>query len=160
MTHFTGLQLTLTSNIQTLIAQTPTSLPLKISIHNPTMAPVTVLRWNTPFDPRASLLDLFEVRDTTTGHILAADTIKISRKLPVSVNDLVEINAGKTMTCDATLTGLYFQSGHEYSVRARGIWMAVWLKSLVDVTASQLKGLSEAESGEFESNVVAVVEVK
>ena len=75
------------------------------------------------------------------------------------MNDLVEINAGETMTCDASLTGLHFQRGHEYSVRARGIWMAVWLKGLLDVTASQLKDHSGSESGEFESNV-AVVEIK
>ncbi|KAJ5560563.1 hypothetical protein N7513_002962 [Penicillium frequentans] len=159
MSYTTGLQLTLSTNHQTLNAQTPISLPLQISIHNPTITPITILRWKTPFDPLASLLDLFEVRDTTTGHTLAADTIKISRKLPASVNDLVEINAGETMTCDATLTGLYFQTGHEYSVRARGIWMALWLKGLLDVTASQLKDLSGSESGGFESNV-AVVDIK
>ncbi|KAJ5889250.1 hypothetical protein N7504_010060 [Penicillium tannophilum] len=159
MSYITGLQLTLSTNFQTLNRKIPTSLPLQISIHNPTITPITILRWNTPFDPLASLLNLFEVRDTTTGHTLAADTIKISRKLPASVNDLVEINAGETMTCDATLTGLYLQAGHEYSVRARGIWMAVWLKGLVDVTASQLRSLSGAESGEFESNV-AVAEIQ
>ncbi|KAJ5557373.1 hypothetical protein N7494_001288 [Penicillium frequentans] len=159
MSYVTGLQLALSTNYQTLDAQTPISLPLQISIHNSTITPITILRWNTPFDPLASLLDLFEVRDTTTGHTLAADAIKISRRLPASMNDLVEINVGKTMTCDATLSGLYFQTGHEYSVRARGIWMAVWLKGLLDVTASQLKELSGSESGGFRSNV-AVVEIK
>ncbi|KAJ5657287.1 uncharacterized protein N7484_000936 [Penicillium longicatenatum] len=159
MNHISSLELTLPTILQNLNTQNPTSLPLQISIHNLTNTPITVLRWNTPFDPRASLLDLFEVRDTTTGRTLAADTIKISRKLPASVDDLVEIRAGETMTCDATITGLYFETGHEYSVRARGIWMAIWPRQLEDVTASQMQSLFGAESGGFESNV-AVVEVK
>jgi len=159
MNQITDLQLNLSATLQTLHIQTPTSLSLQTSIHNPTTTPITVLRWNTPFDPRASLLNLFEVRDIITGHALAADTIKISRKLPTSVDDLVEINDGETVTCDATLTGLHFQTGHEYSVRTRGVWMAIWLKRLVDVTASQFTGLIGAESGGFESNV-AVVKVK
>lgn len=159
MNHIIDPQLTLSTTLQPLNIQASTSLALQISIHNLTNTPITVLRWNTPLDPRASLLDVFEVCDTTAGHALTADTIKMSRKLPASVDDLVEIDAGETMKCDATLTGLYFQTGHEYSVRARGIWMAIWLQPLVDVTASQLKGLFGAESGRFESNV-AVVEVK
>lgn len=150
-----------TSNLQVSLA-TPTLsfttdppiLQITASVHNTAEIPVTILKWNTPLDPRAGILGIFEFRDTESGEILSTDTIKISRKLPVSADDLIEINALESVEAHHTLTGLEVHKGRGYSVRARGIWHAVWANPVVDVTASQRQNLTGADSGEFLSEFV------
>lgn len=151
-----GLQVTLASQITTLQASSPLAVPITISIHNPAEAPVTLLRWNTPLDSQAGVLGVFEVCDTENGQAIPIDTIKVSRKLPATSEDLVEILAGQTVDRTVKLPEIKFEEGHEYSIRAQGIWHAVWEMPLADVTASQLADLTGATRGEFQSNVALV----
>lgn len=153
------LQVTLAAQLPTIYQAQPLSIPIPVSIHNPAHFPVTVLKWNTPFDPRAGVLGVFKIVDTITGKTLPVDTIKISRKLPASTDDLIEIPADQTIDTVANLPQLHLEVGHEYSVHAQGIWHAVWGSRLADVTASQLEQLAGARRGEFRSNV-AVVKVE
>lgn len=150
------LQVTVASQVSATQAQTPLAVPVKVSIKNPSGSPVTVLKWGTPLDTRAGVLGVFEVCDTTSGKTLPVDTIKISRKLPASPEDLVEIPADETVDHTVYLPGMDLQEGHEYSVRAEGIWHAIWEKPLVDVTGTQLKDLTGAIRGEFRSNIAVM----
>lgn len=153
MGTISNLQVTLTTPTLSFTTDPPT-LQITGSVHNAASFPVTLLRWNTPLDPSAGILGIFEFRDTESGEILSTDAIKISRKLPISTDDLIEINASQSVEAHHTLTGLEVHKGRGYSVRARGIWHAVWANPVVDVTASQRKNLAGADSGEFQSEFI------
>ncbi|KAJ5102434.1 hypothetical protein NUU61_004656 [Penicillium alfredii] len=150
-----GLQVSLAS-LSIMQTSQPLAVPVQVSIHNAAPSPVTVLRWGTPLDPRAGVLGVFGVCDTTNGQDLPMDTIKISRKLPASVEDLVEIPAQHTLNIVVNLPPLPLEPGHEYSVRAQGTWHAVWESPLADVNASQRQELGGAKRGAFQSNSVLV----
>lgn len=107
-------------------------------------------------DNRAGLLGIFEVCDTSTGQTLPLDAIKISRKLPPSPEDLIEISPEGTLERIVDLPKQRFRKGHEYSIRAQGLWHAIWEEPMVNVTASQLQDLTGAARGEFSSEVAIV----
>lgn len=147
-----GLHVTLASQVPTSVAQTPLDIPVQVSIYNPAEYPVTILKWGTPMDVHAGVLGIFTVRDTGTGKTLRLAKVNISRKLPASHEDLIEISAGQTLEKTIKLTGLPLEKSHEYFICAEGIWHAVWEKPLADVTAVHLEDLAEAKRGEFVSN--------
>ncbi|OQE27697.1 hypothetical protein PENSTE_c004G02265 [Penicillium steckii] len=151
-----GLQVTLASNAINLQASTSLPVPITISVRNPAQAPVTLLTWNTPLDSRAGVLGVFEVCDTGNGQAIAIDTIKVSRKLPATSEDLVEIPGGQTVSRTVNIPAFPLEEGHEYTIRAQGIWHAIWEMPLTDVTTSQLTDLTGATRGEFQSNLATV----
>ncbi|KAJ6024821.1 hypothetical protein N7540_005618 [Penicillium herquei] len=147
-----GLKVSLETPILfTLEPQSPIIFPLKVYIQNENQYPVTIVKWNTPLDPIAGSLGIFHICDTSSGETLAADIIKISRKLPASQNDFVQIDGGQIIQCQHDLTGLNFQKDHEYSFRAQGTWHAVLECPLADITASQIQTLTGHKRGEFQS---------
>lgn len=146
------LHVTLASQVPTTVAQASLDIPVQVSVYKPAEHPVTILKWGTPMDPHAGVLGIFAVCDTETGKTLRLAKVNISRKLPASHEDLIEISAGQTMDKTISLAGLPLEKGHEYSIRAKGIWHAVWEKPLADVTAVHLEHLAEARRGEFGSN--------
>ncbi|KAJ5584789.1 uncharacterized protein N7459_004589 [Penicillium hispanicum] len=150
------LQVSLTSSPSTMQAQSPSTFPVTVTVHNPASSPVTVLKWGTPLDNRAGLMGIFEVCDTSTGHTLTLDTIKISRKLPPSREDLIEISPKGTLERTVDLPRQRFRKGHEYSIRAQGLWHAIWKEPVANVTASQLQDLTGAARGGFSSEVAIV----
>jgi hypothetical protein len=143
------------SNLQVILspvppsATQPISLPINIAIHNPATTPVTFLNWGTPFDPKANILGVFQINDTTTDHPITLDTIKFSRQLPPSRDDLVEIPAESSMERTITIPHVPLEEGHEYAVQAKGIWHGIWQCPRDQVTDSQLQQLDKR--GEFES---------
>lgn len=147
-----ALQVTLTSQLPTLQAHSSSTVPIKVSVHNTGSDPVTFLKWGTPFDGHAAVSGIFEVCDTADGTVLPLDILKMSRKLPASADDLIEIAGGQQLDNIVELPGLDLQEGRGYSIVAKGIWHALWKGPLVDVTASQLKDFSGADRGEFRSN--------
>ncbi|KAJ5900433.1 uncharacterized protein N7473_004503 [Penicillium subrubescens] len=151
-----GLQVTLACQLPTLQAQSSFTLPVKVSVQNLGSDPVTFLRWGTPFDAHAAVSGVFEVRDTADGTVLPLDVLKISRKLPASAGDLIEVAGGQTIDKIVELPGVNLQEGHGYSIITQGIWHAIWKAPRVDVTASQLSDFSGASRGEFQSNVALV----
>ncbi|RHZ43082.1 L-threonylcarbamoyladenylate synthase [Aspergillus thermomutatus] len=128
----------------------PISLPINIAIHNPANTPVTFLNWGTPFDPRATLLGVFQINDTSTNDPVPLDTIKFTRQLPPSRDDLVEIPAESSTERTVTIPRVPLEQGHEYAVQAKGIWHGIWECTRDEVTDAQLERLGEAR-GEFES---------
>ena len=146
-----SLQVTLAFKIPIMEAQT-LALPITVSVQNTADVPVTVLRWNTPLDPQAGVLGVFEVSDTTDQRTLDIPIIMVSRKLPASEEDLVEIRAHETVDVAVNLPVSGLEKGHQYSVRAQGTWHAVWPTELSNVTPSQLENNEGAKGGEFRSN--------
>lgn len=137
---------------------TPTTVQVKVSVHNLAEIPLTLLRWGTPLEPAAGVLGVFEVRSLDSndgndeGPILHMDTIKVSRKLPPTVDELVEVPAGGAVEAVATLPPLQLPAGREYAVVARGRWQAVWEGRIGDVTPEKLEGFTDAKAGEFVSD--------
>lgn len=156
MDHALSLQVTLASDVSNLQASSSLPVPITISIHNHAEAPVTLLTWNSPLDFQAGVLGVFEVCDTGNGQAIPIDTIKVSRKLPATPADLVEIPAGQAIDRTVKLPAFECEEGHEYSIRAQGIWHAVWEMPLTDVTEYHLADLTGATRGEFQSNFARV----
>ncbi|KAJ6104762.1 hypothetical protein N7523_011082 [Penicillium sp. IBT 18751x] len=156
MQSLSSLQINLASQSLATEALSPPVVPITVSIYNPAESPITVLKWGSPIDARAGVLGVFDVCDTGSGEPIPLDIIKISRKLPPSLEDLVEISGGQTMHFTVNLPGAQFHKGHEYSVSAAGTWHAVWEQPRSDVTASQLTDLGSANRGEFHSNTAYV----
>jgi hypothetical protein len=147
-----SLQVTLTSQVPIIGAQQPPAIHITASVHNAADFPVTFLRWATPLDPQAGVLGIFEVRDIATHRTMPVPIIKISRKLPASRDDLVEILPRQTLQTTINLPTMTLDKGNEYSIRARGVWHAVWPSESVNVTTSQLEDIKGATRGEFLSN--------
>ncbi|GIK07703.1 hypothetical protein Aspvir_003370 [Aspergillus viridinutans] len=150
----TNLQVTL-SPVPPSPAQ-PISLAINFAIHNPANTPVTFLNWGTPFDPRANLLGVFQINDTSNNNPITLDTIKINRRLPPSRDDLVEIPAESSKEQTVTIPQVPLEEGHKYAVQAKGIWHGIWhgiwACTRDEVTDSQLESLGEGEArGKFES---------
>lgn len=152
METISSLQVTLATHTPTLEAQEVFGLPIKVSVHNAADSPVTILKWGTPLDPQAAVLGVFEVCDTTNERKVTLPTIMVSRKLPASEEDLVEIQAHQTLDLTVNLPIPSLEKGHEYAVRAQGTWHAVWPTELSNVTPSQLKHNEGANQGDFRSN--------
>lgn len=150
-----GLQITLASQVPATVGQSLFTIPVEVSIYNPAEHPVTFLKWGTPMDTRAEVLGVFNVCDTGTGVALPMNTIKISRKLPASHQDLIEISPGQNLEKTVYLSGLQLEKDHEYSVHAQGVWHAIWDKPVTDVSASDLEDFAEAKRGDFQSNCVS-----
>ncbi|CEJ57941.1 hypothetical protein PMG11_06616 [Penicillium brasilianum] len=151
-----GLQVTLASQLPILQEQSSFTVPVKVSIYNTGSDPVTFLKWGTPFDANAAVSGVFEVCDTADGTVLPLDVLKMSRKLPASAEDLIEVAGGQVLDNMVELPGIHFQEGHDYSIVTKGIWHALWKEPLAGVTESQLADLSGADRGEFQSNVALV----
>ncbi|KAJ5788791.1 uncharacterized protein N7518_005802 [Penicillium psychrosexuale] len=151
-----SLQVTVALQAPISEAQESFALPIKVSVHNAADTPVTILRWGSPLDPQAGVLGVFQICDTTAQRKLPIPTIMVSRKLPASEDDLVEIQARHSLDVTVNLPILGLEKGHEYSVRAQGTWHAVWSTELSNVTTSQLRDNEGANRGDFLSNESSV----
>ncbi|KAE8154487.1 hypothetical protein BDV25DRAFT_135921 [Aspergillus avenaceus] len=150
-----ALQVLLASQLSSIErSSSGTSISVNASIHNASNQPVTILKWNTPLDPKAAILGVFEVQDQTDGQAVPLDTIKFSRKLPPSADDLLEISPRSSVNTVVKLPPMALPSSHEFSVRAHGRWHAVWETPVSSVSDAKLEQLSDAKRGDFESNVV------
>lgn len=139
------------------LSSSPTpDLSISATVHNPSSTPLTVLRWNTPLDPRAGVLGVFEIHDELENQTVPIDTIKFNRKLPPSEEDLVEIAPESSVQVDVQLPPLKLQAGREYTVKARGRWHGAWEGGKGDVKVDGLHSLDKVERGEFSSNVERV----
>ncbi|KAB8075084.1 hypothetical protein BDV29DRAFT_190435 [Aspergillus leporis] len=137
-----------------VLAFSQPAIPINVSIHNAAATPVTIVNWDTPLDPNAAVLGVFEVRDTTTNDVVPLGTIKISRLLPPSSDEIVEIPAGQSVETVVNLRSGGLVGGKEYTVQAKGIWHAVWPKARNEVSQAKLEHLEDAARGEFMSNKI------
>lgn len=152
-----GLQVILAPQSITLPpSPQPSTVSVGVTLLNPANTTVSLLKWGTPFDPLAKVLGVFAVTDAGNGETIPIDTIQVSRKLPASPDDLLQIPANTSLDTVVQLAPLPLVAGHEYSISAQGIWHAVWETPAEGVTPMQLEDLSEAKRGEFSSNSIVV----
>lgn len=133
-----------------------TSCQLKATVHNTADHVVTLLNWGTPLDPRANILGVFEVRDTTTDTPVEMVEVMFSRKLPPSSDELVEIAGHDSVTANVILDRAKPPAGKKYSIRAKGWLQTVWDMPKEDAISNHIKELSGGSSGEFVSNTIEV----
>ncbi|KAK2762089.1 hypothetical protein FQN54_001096 [Arachnomyces sp. PD_36] len=138
---------------------TPQPLPLHITIENTADHPITVLKWNSPLDPKAGLLGVFHLTSSSTGEELTLDTLKFNRKLPPSEEDMVEIPAGEKVEADVEVPRVKVGGESDgFKVRAEGKWHGMWRGGVEEVMREKMaegrEGLGDA--GTFKSNEVEV----
>ncbi|KKK20435.1 hypothetical protein P175DRAFT_0532640 [Aspergillus ochraceoroseus IBT 24754] len=145
-------------NLPTLSAafSSPIAVPVRVSVRNTGKTCLTVLRWGSPLDPHANILGLFEIRHAESGEPVTLDTIKLSRKLPPSAKELVEIPPSSSVVVEVTLPRVPLVEGHRYTIQAKGRWHAIWAQRLSAVTPQHLENLSTAKRGEFSSPAVPI----
>lgn len=146
------LHVALTSHRPFTVAPFPSSISVEVSINNTSNHLVTFLKWATPFDALAGPLGVFTVYDPETGEPVPMNIVKISRKLPASRNDLIEIPAGQIVKKTVHIPEVVLEPDREYLLRAEGAWLAIWENGLADVDESRLVDLGDSKSGEFRSD--------
>ncbi|KAL4978858.1 hypothetical protein BDW66DRAFT_148713 [Aspergillus desertorum] len=134
----------------------PIPLTIQLSVHNKGESPVTVLRWGSPLDERASVLGLFEIRDAESEEVVALNTVKFARQLPPPTEDFVEIAPGGEVDAEVKIPLVPLEQGKKYTVKAKGCWQAVWQQPLGDVPQENLDKLSGSFRGEYSSKEVPV----
>ncbi|KAB8231314.1 uncharacterized protein BDW43DRAFT_282768 [Aspergillus alliaceus] len=150
------LQVTISPPMISAVSEPPT-VPVQVAVHNPADTTVTVLNWGTPLDPSANVFSIFDIRDTTENQPVTLPIVKISRRMPPSADDLVEIPARSSVEREVTLPLVPLAMGHEYTIQAKGNWHSVWETPRQEVTALHLERLGDARRGEFSSNVVPIL---
>ena len=122
---------------------------------------LTLLSWETPFDPDAFESGVFQVTERgSTARILNAGS-KMKHNLPAKREAYIELEPRHAVTKDVTLEGpgIFLEKGKEYNVQAKGLWKMVWHANVADVGERELKlsaGTTGFMSWEYESDVVTV----
>jgi hypothetical protein len=157
--HVTKSQLTLELEESDPVTSPPTIIATVTNLHDSTT--VTLLTWDTPFDEKALLLGLFEIRDVEHGHTIPSPGLKLNRKLPPPKEAFLEIAPRHAIAKEIVLegAGVQLEKGSKYEVRAKGKWKAVWQASVADIGYGNLQkmgGGTGVVSFGFDSNTVSV----
>ncbi|KAL7273362.1 hypothetical protein RUND412_003782 [Rhizina undulata] len=152
------LQISLTTP---LLASAP--FPLTVSITNPNPHSLTLLKWNTPLDSLAPRLGLFHAiqtypdNDPDAGKEVPGLKLMVSRRLPPSQEDLVEILPGEVVQISHAVKQheLKLEDGKAYKLWLEGWWGCVWPKGKTEVSDEMLADMV-GEFGEFRSEEVEV----
>ena len=94
--------------------------------------------------------------DTENGEITQGRTVNFARMLPPTAESLVEVSSDGSIENSVQMQGLDLVPGRTYEVEAKGRWKGVWDLLLSDVTGDMLEHMSEAVTGDFVSNRIAV----
>ncbi|KAF1981614.1 hypothetical protein K402DRAFT_398372 [Aulographum hederae CBS 113979] len=154
---------TTVSYLQVEIKQTlhsPPTITATITNDHPTDT-LTILRWDTPLDPQALALGIFQVTDTATGQPVHSVNLMINRLLPASEDDLIELAPGSEQTAEFILKPPYIdlQAGRHYKIRVKGEWKAIWGIKKDDIAQKALEelgGHEDAITGSYESDSIAL----
>jgi hypothetical protein len=122
---------------------------------------VSLLIWDSPFDGNAVALGAFDINDTASGTPVATIGTTMSRLLPPTADDFIEILPLHAVAKDISLQppDVSLESGKTYSIKARGRWKAVWHARLSDFDPAYLQKLGGATGlidWNYESNIVEV----
>ena len=129
---------------------------LHVVVHNATQHPVTVLSWDSPLDPRASILGVFQVREAESSRLIEGDVVEFARKLPPNRESYVEIAANQQTETWIKLPNLELQSGNEYAIDTRGQWKAFWAKGFNEIPDRDLQDLTGGISEGFSSSIARI----
>jgi hypothetical protein len=139
------------------ISKDPPSLLVTLKNSSPGST-FTLLKWNTPLDPQASNLGVFQLVDAETGEEVKQDIIKIGRKMPPSREDLQEISPGTEHAIEIVLDKPWMpqKKPATYKVTARGAFHGVWEKPAGEISAEELDAYSASP---FSNRAFATEEV-
>lgn len=146
------------SRLVVKISEQSSPSELKVSIHNndPSQT-ITLLSWDTPFDPQAINSGVLRLEHAVTGEEVASPGMKLNRKLPPPRDDLVEIGVGSTVTKNIVLNSPWIPTdGQSYRAHFQGRWKALWPKPAAEVTDEELASIvGDARlQGDFHSDKV------
>lgn len=147
------------SDLSLTLNRTESEIPsVKVTVtnyHHSTK--VSLLMWESPFDPQAVATGIFRVVDKTTGEEVPSIGLKMSRLLSPKTDDFVELLPRHAVTKDVPLEepDIALLEGHSYEIQVRSSWKAVWHADVKDVGETQLKrigGPTGLLNWEYESN--------
>jgi hypothetical protein len=155
--HPTKLSLQLTLAVKEPSTFPPTLLVTATNLHDSTS--MTLLKWDTPFDDKALLLGIFDIKNVKSGEMLPNLNMKLNRITPPPRDAFIEIEPRNAITKEIVLSepGAKLEKDAEYDIQAKGKWKAVWHASVKDIGDENLKkmgGGTGVMTWDFESNVV------
>ncbi|KAL8740008.1 MAG: hypothetical protein Q9190_007244 [Brigantiaea leucoxantha] len=124
-------------------------ITLHVVLQNRASHPITVLTWDSPLDPRAGVLGIFQARDAQYDTVVRGDVIKFARQLPPNRDSFVEVGSHQQTETWVKLPVMQLKSGRGYLVEARGKWKAVWNRKLDEIEKSSLDSMTGASTGSF-----------
>ena len=149
------LQVSISAVASSLQGDTP--LKVDVTVRNNAEHPVTVLAWDSPLDPQAGLLGIFEAVNVNTKSTLQLPTARFARQLPPPPESFVEIGSHEDYKSTTVLPTIgLISTGAEYRLEAKGSWRAVWSGTKDAIDEKTLNAMVNANSGEFISNEVTV----
>lgn len=125
-------------------------------------APLTILKWDTPFDENPLVLGVLTISDGATGEEVGLTRIMRNRQLPPTKAALMELRPRATVENEVSLIApaVKLEKSKKYKIQVRGSWKAAWPCKLADVTSTDLEKMSDSEralTGNFESNEINLV---
>ena len=132
------------------------TLDIQVHVENTSSSTVTMLTWDSPLDPQAGVLGLFQLRDTQDGSVQQGKVLMVNRLMPPSQDSLVEIPARGIVEKTARLKMLSLQSMRSYEVTAKGEWKGVWNQPRAAIDSQTLEKFEGASMGDFVSNKIMV----
>lgn len=145
-----GLSWVLQTRIRPVASSLKPGVPFAVDVivRNSLDHPVTVLTWDSPLDPKAGLLGIFQARDVEEENLIQGDFLRLRRKMPPSKESFLEIGGKKQVRARVTLPGLQLSVRTEYAIECKGRWQAVWCRPMAEIDESLLESLTEAHLGE------------
>ncbi|KAF2173394.1 hypothetical protein M409DRAFT_15677 [Zasmidium cellare ATCC 36951] len=139
----------------------PSSVVVTIENKNPGNT-LTLLKWDSPFDPTALNSGVFKIHDAATGKEIASPRIRVSRMLPPSHEDLVELLPRSSVSAGVELKLPWIPADErKVQVQVEGQWRAVWPRSKAQVHDEELHAMSgdDVLKGRFQSQQVLQLEL-
>ncbi|KAK4497751.1 hypothetical protein PRZ48_010404 [Zasmidium cellare] len=123
---------------------TKNSSSVEVTIEN--MNPeytLTFLKWDSPLDKSSLNSGVFTIHDVANGDEIPSPGIKVSRILPPSREDLVEVRPSSSVSAKVELKAPWIPAdGREVKVEVQGQWRAVWPRSKAQVQDEELRATS------------------
>jgi hypothetical protein len=141
------------------------SFLVKVTLTNTADVTLVILKWWTPFVHGASAMGIFKVTDSwgsavpdmglTIDYLFPANNTFVLQQGEDSNHNLLLIKPGESVSQEVEIGNphVFVKKGKKYSVRAKGIWMAVWKGEDADGRYPMKDAI---KSGHFESETVEV----
>ena|ERR1700761_6125412 len=148
------------SDLSLTLNRTDSDVPsIKVTITNYHFSTtVSLLMWDSPFDPQAVATGMFHIVDRSSGKEVPSLGLRMSRLLAPKAEDFVELLPRHAVTKDVPLEepDIVLEKGKTYDVQVRSTWKAVWHANIKESGEAQLKrigGPTGLVNWEYESNV-------
>jgi hypothetical protein len=148
------------SDLSLTLNRTDSDIPsIKVTIINYHYSTtVSLLMWDSPFDPQAVATGMFRVVERSSGEEVPSLGMRVSRLLAPKAEDFVELLPRHAVTKDVPLEepDIVLESGKSYDIQVRSTWKAIWHANIKESGEAQLKrigGPTGLVNWDYESNV-------